>query len=263
MLAENRIAPALESLLASIAAPPVPKSDIFDRAAAAPVAAARPPRRYLRYAVAAAVAFAIVFGISPKASLAVIERFVVDSYAAAQRLIGFTPPPPPPRWLEAGMTSQAGSLADIQKVAAFTIVPPAGLPADATLVDIRTEPVLAYSTQTRHWAKGQSNVVFRYRRSNGTSFMLGAESYDPRTGPEPKYMYFAEDLPGGKIALTKLAHFAWRNGDQVMSATEGPGVTPQEIDAIRMAMGGTPLAESDSGRPGGGTIVKFYKLKKP
>ena len=118
----------------------------------------------------------------------------------------------------------------------FTILPPVDVPLDATLTAVRLTTVLLYSNVTHKWSKDAPAVWFLYRRSNGQTFELTADVYDPRTGPPGRYMFEGIDLPGGRTKLIKHEHFEWRNGDQVMLATAGEGITAAEIVAIRTGM---------------------------
>lgn len=255
MYAETRLTAAMVSMVRGIEAPPVPMAAIRDRMTA-PLAAG--PRRipFARYAIAAAAAVALFFAIFPKASLALFERIVVNSYAAAHRLMDWTPPPPPPKSLEAAQKSVQLSLAAAQRKVDFTIVPPAGVPSDAVFVRIASMPSLAYDETTHRWSKGTLALAFEYRRSGGRTFSLQAEKDDPRLDLPGKYMWFADDLPGGKVAMTKHLHFAWRNGDQMMSTDEDEGITATEIQTIRAAMRGEAIVHNNV-HP---TIVKRYQL---
>jgi hypothetical protein len=237
----------MESMVRGIDAPPVPMSAVRDRIAAPLGPQVRPHIPFLRYALAAAAAIALFFAIFPKASLAVIDRFeriVVNSYAAAYRVMGWTPPPEPPKALETGAAAQRVSLKEAQAKVAFTIVAPVGLPSGSTLAAIQTLRVLVYDKTTRKWSKASPAIEFDYDRPGKRQFALMAVKDDPRTGPPSKYVYEALDLPGGRVELIKHAHFDWRNGDQVMAATEDDGITSAEIQAIRAAMHGEAVIHS-------------------
>lgn len=260
MYADARLSATMESMVLGIAAPPVPMVAIRARMAAPPASAARRRVPFARYALAAAAAIALFFAIFPKASLAVLERFehiVVDSYAAAYKVMGWTPPPPPPESLKAG-ASQRLSLAAAQAKEPFTIVVPAGVPADSTLTSIRTMPVLVYDKETKRWSKGTPAIDFRYERSGNRDFSLMAEADDPRLGPTSKYIYVASDLPGGKVELIKHERFQWKNGNQLMTAIEDDGISAVEIQAVRSAMHGEAIAHFPRS-----TIEKSYVLAAP
>lgn len=254
MLAESRIAPLLEAMLASFDVPPAPTRAILDRAKSAPHAEPARAVPRARFALVAGATIALIFALFPKASIALIERVVVDSYAAAYRVMGWTPPPNPPRALENAGASERLSLAAARREVPFTLVLPTGLPSDAVLAGIRTVPVLSYDKAKHVWSKDSPALAFEYRRGAGRTFGLLVEKDDPRTGPPPQFMYEAEDLPGGKIALTKRSHYAWTNGDQMTSATAA-GITSAEIEAIRAAMNGQPVLHNATE-----TVTRRYSL---
>jgi hypothetical protein len=255
MPAESRIARVLESMLSAIDSPPSPTRAILDRAAAALPAEPRRIRPYARFALVAAATIALVFAIFPKTSVALIERIVVDSYAAAYRVIGWTPPPNPPKALDKAAESEQVSLAAAQTRVPFRIVPPAGLPSDAVLTGIHTMPVLSYDEAKHVWSKDSPTLAFEYRRADGRAFQLVAEKDDPRTGAPPRSIFEAEDLPGGKVALTRRAHYAWTNGDQMISVNAN-GITVAEIKAICAAMNGQPVHHNARE-----TVTKRYSLR--
>lgn len=254
MLAESRIAPVLESMLSVIGSPPSPTRAILDRAATALPAEPRRIRPYARFGLVAAATIAVVFAIFPKTSVALIERIVVDSYAAAYRVIGWTPPPNPPKGLDKAGGSEQVSLAAVRTRVPFRVVPPADLPSDAVLAGIHTMPVLSYDEAKHVWSKDSPALTFEYRRADGRTFQLVAEKDDPRTGTPPRSIFEAEDLPGGKIALTKRAHYAWTNGDQMTSVT-ADGITVGEIKAICATMNGQPVHHNAPE-----TVTKRYSL---
>ncbi len=255
MPAESRITAVLESMLSAIDSPPSPTRAILDRAATALPAEPRRIRPYARFAFVAAATIALVFAILPKTSVALIERIVVDSYAAAYRVIGWTPPPNPPKALDKAGESEQVSLAAAQTRVPFRIVPPAGLPSDAVFAGIHTMRVLSYDEAKHVWSKDSPALTFEYRRADGRTFQLVAEKDDPRTGTPPRSIFEAEDLPGGKVALTKRAHYAWTNGDQMTSAT-ADGITVAEIKAICAGMNGQPV-HHDAPE----TVTKRYSLR--
>lgn len=255
MYADARLSEALESMMRGIVVSPVPMTAIRSRMGSA-LPFPKPRRVPLaRYALAAAAAFALFFAVFPKTSLALFERIVVDSYAAAHRLMNWTPPPPPPKSLEASEKSQRLSLAAAQAKADFTIVLPVGIPSDAVLTGIDTMPVLIYDKTTHRWSKGAPALSFDYRRSGGREFSLQAERDDPRIAVPHKFIWRADDLPGGKVSLTKFERFAWKNGDQMTTAIADEGITPAEVLAIRSAMHGQTIVHHAPE-----TIVKQYRL---
>lgn len=249
----------MEVLMRGIDAPPVPMSAIRDRMVAplGPLARRRIP--LARYSLATAAGIALFFAIFPKTSLALFERIVVNSYAAADSMIyhvtGWMPPPPPPKSLEAAQKSERLSLAAAQAKVDFTIVPPAGVPSDAVLTRIDTMPVLVYDKTKHRWSQGSPALVFEYSRSGGRTFSLQAEQDDPRTGPVGAHIWRADDLPGGKVSLTRFRRFVWKNGNQLMTAIADEGIAPAEVLAIRSAMHGQTIVHDARE-----TIVKQYRL---
>lgn len=254
MLAESRIAPVLESMLSSFDVPRVPTRVILDRAAAASPAEPRRAALRARFVLVTAATAALIFAIFPKDSVALIGRIVVDSYAAAYRVMGWTPPPNPPRALESASVSEGLSLSAAREKVSFAIVQPTGLPSDAVLASIRTVPVLSYDKSKRVWSKDSPALALEYRRAGGRTFGLLLEKNDPRTGPPRHFMYEAEDLPDGKIALTKRSRYSWTNGDQ-MTSVIADGITPAEIETIRAAMNGRSVVHNAIE-----TVTKRYSL---
>ncbi len=263
MLNEELLRSTFATMIHDIQAPPVPLPEIrarIDRLAVKP----RVASSSLGFGAAAAALIVFAICLFPAATLGLVETVIVAGYDAAHRLIGWTPPSVPvPKVLESQIASQSGTFAAAQSRANFTIVPPAGIPRDARLNQIKTTLTMVFAKNARSWSKGPAVVTFSYRRSEGHLFSLMAEAYDPRTGPPPKYIFLAKDLPSGRVALTKYAHFAWRNGDQVMSVTSDENINAEEIGAIESAMHGVPLAEADPADRRTGTVVKKYYLTGP
>jgi hypothetical protein len=110
------------------------------------------------------------------------------------------------------------------------------------------------------WQLGSRVVFFTYRRSGNRSFQLLADRFDPRTGPPSRYQY--EDtgrLRDGMPVLVRHGQFTWRNGDQVMTAIDGAGITADQIRAIQNAMRGVPVAVAQTrSEQNSGTIDKLY-----
>lgn len=260
MYADARLSAAIESMVRGIEAAPAPISAIRVRMSAPLVLAPRRKTSFTRYVVAAAAVIALFFAIFPKTSLALVEGIVVNGYQAVWKVIGWTPPPRPSKTLERSVVSESGSLAAAQSKATFRIVPPAGLPSGIVSAKIQTNPMLIYTKASNSWSKGPVSVWFTYRLADGRTLQLMAEPYDPRTGLPPKYIFEGDEAGHGRVALTKNAHYAWRNGDQVMSATEGDGITSRDIEAIRNAMHGVELRAWEPGQPDSSTIVKQYRL---
>ncbi len=260
MFTDSRIVAALETMVRRIDAPPVPLQEI-QRRIAEPRRAVRHIPRYLQLTAATAVIIAIAFLALPANSLGLGQTIIAASYRAALHVIGWTPPPPAPKPMALAVSSQNGTLAAAQSQVPFRIVAPRGLPEDVVSSRIRTSSGLVYSKQTHVWRVGSRFVTFTYRRAGGRTFTLLADKFDARTGPPPKYMFLSNDLPGGRVALVKQENFAWRNGDQIMTVTEGDGINAREIQTIRTAMHGIAVPEAEPGHLHTGTLVKQYRIR--
>lgn len=95
--------------------------------------------------------------------------------------------------------------------------------------------------------------------------LLMAEQFDPHALP-PKYLFEPKDdvmTPNERPILIKHQHFAWRNGNQMMSATEGDGMSVAEIEGIRDAMHGAAVPQRDLHTPSAGGSMKLYRIPKP
>ncbi|MFN2528198.1 MAG: hypothetical protein ABR584_05720 [Candidatus Baltobacteraceae bacterium] len=258
MYTDAQITSTLDAMIAGIDAPPVPLARIHLRMSASP--ACRPTAaRYLRPALAAA---AIVIGgvlVSSPGLVAALE----DRYDAALRAIGLEAPPAVPHSITSSIHSRVTTLAGAQSKVPFTITAPSGLPGDVTTSKIVTAASGIYDDKTKTWHLGAPVITFEYRRSGGRSFFLVAEQSDPATKFAANAIYEPKDLPGGKVALIKHAHYAWRNGDQVMSASEDVGISAAEIAAIRDAMHGVALPGRDPQAMHARGEVKFFRILKP
>ena len=254
MYADSRIRSGLESMLHHIEVPPVPLLNIQQRMLRPRAITPRSTGSYVRTAAAAAIAAIAV-------SLPIVAPSVVQSVRERiAAILQWTPPPvQPPRWLTSSFTQQRTTLAGAQTMVPFRIVPPAGLPRDVTSSTIQTSSTGLYVKATRSWQKGTPAVFFNYQRSQGRSFALLADRFDPQEGPPGKYMF----LDTGKVrdgipVVIPFQKFTWRNGNQVMSAI-ADGISADEIAAIRTAMHGIVIppaqtrAEADSG-----TVSKMY-----
>jgi hypothetical protein len=257
MYTDTRMNTALESMIGGIDVPPVPMAGIQQRMRAIPPR--REPVRFLRPALAAAA----VAGVGILAASPGLVQALEDKYDAALRAFGVAPPPAVPQSISSAIQSHTATLQSAQAKVNFTIVPPAGLPGDVTSSTIHTSPQGVYSGATKSWRVGESFVTFAYKRAGGRGFMLIAERYDPKGELPGAYTLEARDLPGGSVRLIKRAKFAWRNGDQMMSVTEGDGITAAEIGAIRDAMNGIALQTRDPKAPHTGHDVKFMRIPKP
>jgi hypothetical protein len=264
MYTDARISAALESMVHAVDAPPVPLADI-QRKIALPQPVVRHTSRYFRLAIATMGIIAVIFVAWRSDSLSFI-RVIEDRYRAALQARGGFAPPPPPEALWRAVQKQAWALPDATLATAqsrvpFTIVPPTGLPRNVVSARIRTAPTGVYSTVTHSWQIGPSVVTFIYRRAGGRSFDLLADEFDPKSSPPGKYIFEAKDSTAdGRPVLVKHEIFYWRNGDQVMSAIEGEGISGREIEAIRIAMHGIALPGRWPYRPEPGDSLKFYTI---
>ena len=261
MYSEARLSQAVAAVVQSAHAPPVPLGAIRARIAARSAS----PRRFVPAypaALAALLATVALFAAFPSQSLSVAQT-LEERYRSALEALGGTAPVPAPSSLLAQLTAQSASVETAQSRVNFRIVPPAGLPHDVRSVDVKTVKTGEYSETTHTWSVGAPDVTFNYGRADGRTFTLIADKYDPRTGLPPKYMFEdrGDDVqPNGHIALVRRLHFAWRNGDQVMSASAGDGISAGEIAAIRDAMRGVELPARDLRVPSSGTVQKLYRL---
>jgi hypothetical protein len=259
MYNDARIRSAVAMMIDGIAPPPVPLLAILRSAARPPVAAEIPAVHWLRpVAAAAAIVGAIAIGVP------LIAPSLVESVEARiAQILRWTPPSvPPPHWLTSQLRSQEATLASAQARVPFTIVPPVGLPRDVTVLSMATSPSGVYDKLTGKWQLGTQVVFFTYRRSGSRSFQLLADRFDPRTGPPSRYQY--EDtgrLRDGMPVLVRHEKFTWRNGDQVMTAIDGDGITADEIQAIRNAMRGVSVTAAQTrSELDSGTIDKLYRF---
>jgi hypothetical protein len=260
MSTDIRISTALATVIAGVEVPAVPLRDIRLRMAkpAGPALSLRAPSYFRPFALAAA-GVALVLLIAFPASSLEVARIVVSGYQQAFKVIGWTPPPAEPQTLASSSRPVLQpSLPAAQAHVTFAIVSPAGLPSDVTTTKIFTAPAHVYSYATRSWHIGAAAVNFVYKRSGGRSFVLLADAYDPKGEIPSRYMFSSEDLPGGRVALVKHEQFAWRNGDQVLTAIEGDGISASEIRVIEKAMNGVPIAESSAASPHREHVVKRF-----
>lgn len=233
MFAEQRIAAALQRMLAGIEVPPVP----LDRIRRRILEPERRQPRWHAYLAAAAAAVLLVLAL-PK----IAPGFTQTIEQQVEAIMHWKPPPPAPASVESALRSQTGTLAQAQSRVAFTIVPPSGLPKEIVSEKISTMPTGVYSYRTHSWSVGSPVVWFIYERADGRTIMLLAERFDPREGPPSNHIF--EDLGerNGREVLVKHDKFTWRNGDQVMSAVAGEGLSATEIVTIRSAMHGAPAS---------------------
>lgn len=237
MFSEPRISLALEAVMNTIEAPPVPLASIRERAEGvvpAPVRRAAP----LALPAAAAVVVMLLAIAVPLAG----SGFVQSVEAQIEALLRWKPPPPAPPAVWSAMRQVPVTLAQARARVSFTLVPPAGIPRDVLSRLIYAAPPGVYSKKTHRWSVGAPIVTFVYRRAGGRLFSVGAGRFDPAEGPPSKYRF--EDMDrsaNGREVILRRDVFTWRNGNQAMTATTGEGIDAAEIAAIRRAMHGVTI----------------------
>jgi hypothetical protein len=261
MLVDVRIAAGLTTMVCAIDAPPAPLTAIR-RQLSQPQAAPRKAPPYLRAVIAAAAAIAIA---APFVSPGFAKALETDAGAALSeavillRALGITKPPPPmSKTIESALKSQLKSMSGVASVAAaqshvpFKIVAPSGLPIDVISARVAVSVGTSYTAKTHAWTMSAPKVIFTYRRLGGRSFALTAIRLGSEIEPMSKYVFEYDALKHRRIILVRHENFAWRNGDQVMTVSEGDGISPSEIEAIRSAMRGVALPRYYSPGPAAG-----------
>lgn len=262
MFTDERLIAALTAMVRGIDTPPAPLHEIQQKIARSDAAPPRPSRN-LRPALAIAAAVAVLVAAFPSTSLGLVQT-IEARYRSALQAMGGIAPPSAPKALVSTLTPQIATLASAQSRVGFTITPPAGLPHDVVSARIHTIPTGIYSKITRSWKTGPSEVTFTYRRSGGRSFDLLADRFDPQAGLPSKYLFEALDpAPDGRPVIVKHERFAWRNGNQVMTAIAAESLSASEIQAIRIAMRGVALPRRNPHLPGAGTSLKLYRITRP
>lgn len=268
MYADSRISAALATLLDEIEAPPVPLAEIYRKIAQSEPAARNGPR-HLRLALAIGVVASVFAILTSLGLIQAIAQNIEDRYRAALQAKGGYAPPPVPDALWRSVLKQSWSLPNVslakaQSIVPFTITPPAGLPGGIVSKRIRTTPTLVYSPATQTWRVGSRIVWFIYRRTDGRTFQLVADQFDPTSAPPGKYMFEAKDpTPDGRPVLVKHLFFVWRDGNQVMSATADMGISAPEIMAIRAAMRGIAVPGRWPDPPMPGAPMKAIPAPEP
>jgi hypothetical protein len=255
MTTDEQLRDGLRAMLQSAQAPAISLEQIHRRMQA--------PMQYDRrpFAIGAAAAAALAVAVAlPIASPGVVQT--LEQKIAA--ILQWSPPPSPPASVVNSIEPQTVTLAEAQTRVKFTIVAPQGVPSDATGPTIEVAPTGVYSSNTGKWTAGGPKVItFEYKRGNGRSFLVTAKAVSSTAPPAAKYVFEDKGVDkAGNPILIKHERFAWRNGDQVMGAIAGDGITAAEIIAIQTAMHGTPI-------PGvwpvkhGGFDVMWQKIPKP
>lgn len=262
MSIDARIGEALDSWMEGIDIPPVRLEEIQHRVAHPSERATH--TNVLRVGIWAAAAAMLVCIALPALSPAFVQNLDARYRAALQALGGIAPPPVPvPRSLVSQLRPHLASLAAAQSQVNFMITPPVGLPYDVVSSALYVVPLGAYSRTTQSWKAGQMHVTFTYRRRDGREFTLGAARYDPNA-PPAKYLFEAKDpAPDGRPVIVRHEQSAWRNGDQLMTVTQGSGISAPEIAAIRSAMRGAPVAMRDLHAPSARGPATFQVIPKP
>ena len=235
MVTDSELTRDLAALVESVDVPEVPLAQIRRRMREEPGASTR--GRFTIPAIAAATLAAVV----AVPVFAPVFAQTIEAKIAA--ILHWAPPSvPPPPALKDAMKPQTMSLAQAQTHVRFTIVPPTGLPPNVSDVTIAVARSGIYSSSGKAWAVGPAVVSFYYTRPGGGAFFLTASAASPRNAPPPKYIYEDKDVDAsGNPILVKREHFAWRNGDQIMTATTSDGISAAEIASIESAMHGTSI----------------------
>lgn len=262
MSTEQRIEAGVRAIVDGADVPPIRFSQIRARMTEPP--AIQPGRRSIRYAFAAAAALAIVVVALPGIAPAFVQSIEARYRTALQALGGIAPPAAP-----ASVISQLAdgaktvSLAQAQALVPFRIAPPAGVPNDAVLAGIVASPTEVYVKTTGTWHHAAPLITFWYRRASGQEFSIVADAYDPRERMG-QYMFEARgETRTGHVILVKHRRFAWRNGEQVMTAIEGSELSAAEILAIQRAMHGTPVALRPLHAPDHSPMARLRMIVKP
>lgn len=251
MLRDAQISAGLRAMLDRIEVPPVALDAIHKRSAGMPRRERR--RGGFSFALTAAAAVLAVVALPT-----VAPGLTQSLEARIEAILRWKPPPPAPAAVESAMRSHTGTLAQAQARVNFAIVAPAGLPKDVVSETVTTVPTGVYSRITRSWSVGSPAVWFVYGRRGGSSFTLLADRFDPREGPPSKYVFLDKGERNGHEVLERYDTFTWRNGDQVMSAASGKGLSAAEIGRIRAAMHGIPIP--GVWPPQNGSIEKQYRM---
>jgi hypothetical protein len=250
MITDEQLRGDFNAMLQSVDAPAIPFAQIHRRMHA-PLH--HNPRPFAIGAAAAAVLIVVV--ALPIASPGVVQT--LEQKIAA--ILHWTPPATkPPASLYQAMTPQTVSLSEAQKRVNFTIVPPTGVPSDATGPTISVAPTGVYSPTTRTWSKGPNVVVFSYKRANGQSFLVAASAATSSTSPGSKYSFEDRGVDkSGNPILVRHERFVWRNGDQQMSIVADDSITSAEVLAIQTAMHGTLIPGLWPPPQGGADMVRI------
>ncbi len=262
MSANARIQSAMQTMVQGIDVPPV-RLDVIQRKVSQPQPVARHQQQFTRFMLATSAAITILAVTLPAVSPAFVQSLEAR-YRAALQALGGIAPPAAPQSLISKLTSHNETLASAQSHVAFTIVPPAGLPRDIVSSTIQVTPIGIYSTQTHAWRAGPPEVRFVYRRTEGREFTLTAARYNPKGERPAKYMFEAKaPAADGRPVLVRHERFAWRNGNQLMTAIEGSAISAAEIAAIQSAMHGLAVPRRNLHAPSARATMTLRVLIKP
>lgn len=236
MATDTQLRNGLSAMLLSVEPPSVPLEQIRERVHAPSVLQA--DRRPLSIAASAAAVLVVAASL-PIASPGVVQT--LEAKIAA--ILHWSPPTErPPAAVWQAMRPQTVSLNEAQARVHFTIVPPAGVPSDATGPTISVAPTGVYSRTTHTWSVGPAIVTFTYKRSDGRSFLISAARTSSQASPPSKYTFEDRGVDkNGNPILVRHERFVWRNGDQQMTAIADDGILPAEIASIRSAMHGSAV----------------------
>jgi hypothetical protein len=254
MTTDEQLRDGLRAMLQSAQAPAISLEQIHRRMQA-PVQHDRRP-----FAIGAAAAAALAVAVAlPIASPGVVQT--LEQKIAA--ILHWTPPATrPPASLYQAMKPQTVSLSEAQRHVNFTIVPPAGVPSDATGPVISIAPTGVYSDKTHTWSKGPDVVEFRYDRPDGRWFLVSASGVANQTRPASKYSFEDRGVDkAGNPILVRHERFTWRNGDQSMSIVADDSISAAEILRIQTAMQGTPVPGVWPPSQGGG--ADMVRIPRP
>jgi hypothetical protein len=223
-----------------------------------------PPARFRGARVAAAATAAVIVALMFMTARApALVQDLRERYVAALHAAGFGPriSEPVPAAIRRVAAPARVPLAEAQRRANFTVVPPAGLPRDVVSRTVFTSPLAVWSKQRNAWSTDGVQVTFAYVRGDGRAFDIIAHRYSARGAPAARYIYDADAVPrdGKPNRRNRQEQFVWRNGDQTLQVVASAAIAADEIDRIRAAMHGVPLPRYDgpARRRAGDRVERF------
>lgn len=217
----------------------VPQADVAAIRARMHAPSRKPQRQTLRRLAPLAATAAVVALVL--ANPALTRSMVQTIEMRVAQILEWTPPPAAPKKILAGVHQQTVTLAQARALVPFTLREPAGLPG-VTTSKIAVENAPVYSRSAKRWESRSPSVIFSYVRTNGERFELTAWKVDPQNVPSRYLFEETGTQPDGMPILKRHERFVWRNGDQIMTAIAGDGLSVAEIATIRTAMDGVPVA---------------------